>query len=151
MTTFIEVERSLHGFPSRTPDAVAILDIEISASVVHRHIIISIPSKPAELGILEKRITASRVGNEREEILVAQIVDPRPRSLRICYYILSVCVIKMTIFFVFHVIKISYFSIKILTSTAITSFSSANNGLMSISLISVAKRNKVDKRTITSA
>ena len=44
-----------------------------------------------------------------------------------------------------------HFSISILASTATTSFSSANNGLMSISLISVAKRSSVESRTMISA
>ena len=44
-----------------------------------------------------------------------------------------------------------YFFIRIRASTAITDFSVANKGLMSISLISVAKRNKVERRTMISA
>ena len=44
-----------------------------------------------------------------------------------------------------------YFSILIRASTATTAFSVAKSGFISISLISVAKRSKVDKRTIISA
>ena len=44
-----------------------------------------------------------------------------------------------------------FFSIRIRASTAITYFSVASSGLISISLISVAKRNKVERRTIISA
>ena len=43
------------------------------------------------------------------------------------------------------------FSIKIRASTAMTSLSSASRGLMSISLISVAKRRRVLRRTMISA
>ena len=44
-----------------------------------------------------------------------------------------------------------HFSTSIRASTAMTSFSSANRGLMSISLISVAKRRRVERRTMISA
>lgn len=51
-------------------------------------------------------------------------------------------------------LELQYFlllSIRMRASTAITCFSVANNGLISISLISVAKRSKVESRTIISA
>ena len=44
-----------------------------------------------------------------------------------------------------------HFSIRMRASTATTSFSSANSGLMSISLISVAKRSMVESLTMISA
>ena len=44
-----------------------------------------------------------------------------------------------------------YFSTRMRASTAMTSLSSASSGLMSISLISVAKRSRVLRRTIISA
>ena len=52
-----------------------------------------------ELGILIERIPTCCVGDKREEILVTQIVDPRPWSLWICNHVLAIGVIKMTILF----------------------------------------------------
>ena len=45
----------------------------------------------------------------------------------------------------------AFFSIRMRASTAITHFSVASSGLMSISLISVANRSSVDRRTMISA
>ncbi len=76
--------------------------IKVSAAIVHRHIIVAIAGDAAELSVFIERIAAGRIRDQREEILVAQIVDPRPRSLRIGNHILAACVIKMTVFFLIH-------------------------------------------------
>ena len=51
---------------------------------------------------LEELFKSLPIGYEREEVLIAQIVYPRPRCLRVGNDILSVLVVKMTIPFVFH-------------------------------------------------
>ena len=52
MTTLIRVERRLTGFPTWIPYRLAILDIEIATTGIHRHAIIAIAYDAAELGIL---------------------------------------------------------------------------------------------------
>jgi hypothetical protein len=103
MTALIEVERRLTGFPSRIPDGVAILDVEVAAAIVHRHVVVAITGDTAELGVLVKTVSACCIGDERKEILIAQIIDPGPRSLRVSNNILSMLVIEVSVtFLLFH-------------------------------------------------
>jgi hypothetical protein len=103
MATLVEVEWRLAGLPPRVPDSVAVLDIEIPTSIVHRYIIVAITGDAAEFGILVERIAAGGVGDEREKVLVAQVVNPWPWGLRISDDILAMLVVEMTItFLLFH-------------------------------------------------
>jgi hypothetical protein len=52
MTALVEIEWSFAGLPSWVPNGVAILDIKVSATIVHWYIIVTITSDTAELGIL---------------------------------------------------------------------------------------------------
>jgi hypothetical protein len=103
VTALVEVERSLTGLPSRIPYSIAILDIEISTAVVHRYIIVAITGDAAELCILIEAVTASGVRDQREEVFIAQIVNPRPGCLRVSNNILAMLVVEVTIaFLLFH-------------------------------------------------
>ena len=102
VTALVAVEWSFAGFPSGVPHGVAILDIEIATAIVHRHAVVSVAGDATELGILVEGITTCCVGDEGEEILVAQIIDPRPWGLRIGNHVLAIVVIEMTILFFCH-------------------------------------------------
>ena len=103
MTALVEVERSLTGLPSRIPYSITILDIEISTAVVHRYIIVAITGDAAELCILIEAVAASGVRDQREEVFIAQIVNPRPGCLRVSNNILAMLVVEVTIaFLLFH-------------------------------------------------
>ena len=103
VTALVEVERRLTGFPSRIPDGVAILDVEVTAAIVHRHVVIAITGDTAELGVLVKTVSTCGIRDERKEVLVAQIIDPGPRSLRVSNNILSMLVIEVSVtFLLFH-------------------------------------------------
>ena len=104
MSAFVGIKRCAAWFPSRTPYRVAILDIEISTVVVHWHIVVSISGDSAEFCILIETISTSRVRYQRKEILVAKIINPRPRCLGIGDDILTVGVIKVSILFFHNVI-----------------------------------------------
>ena len=52
MTALVEIEWSFAGLPSWVPNGVAILDIKVSATIVHWYIVVTITSDTAELGIL---------------------------------------------------------------------------------------------------
>ncbi len=97
VAALILVERCLAGFPAGVPYRVAILDIEISATGVHGHAIVAIAGDAAEFGILVEGISSGGVGDEREEIFCAEIVDPGPRCAWLCDHIFSVEVIEMTV------------------------------------------------------
>ena len=64
MTALVEVERRLTGLPSRVPHGVAVLDIEIAAAIVHRHVVVAIARDTAELGILIEGVATSSVGDQ---------------------------------------------------------------------------------------
>jgi hypothetical protein len=61
VAALIAVERRLAGLPSGVPDGVAILDIEIAAGVIYRHIVVPIACDASELGILAEGISSCRV------------------------------------------------------------------------------------------
>ena len=77
MTALVAVKRGLARLPARIPDAVSVLYVEITPAVVHRNAIVAIAGNAAELCILVERVTSRRVADQREEIIVAQVVDPR--------------------------------------------------------------------------
>ena len=104
VTALIEVEGCLAGLPAWVPDGVAVLDIEVSSAIVHRYIVVAIAGDTTELGILVEAVAAGGIRDEREEILIAQIVDPGPRSLRVCDDVLAMLVVEMTVTFLFHVL-----------------------------------------------
>ena len=107
MSALVEVEWRLAGFPTRIPNrALSIFlinDVKVSATVVHRYPIVTIAGDAAEFCILVEGVSTSGVRDEREEVFVAQIVDPRPRCLRVGNHILTMFVIEMTIAFLFHI------------------------------------------------
>ena len=102
MTALIEVEWRLTGFPTRVPHGIAILDVEITPAVVHRHVVVAIAGDTAELSVLVEAVATGGIRDEGEKILIAQIVDPGPRSLRVCNDILAMLVVEMTVTFLFH-------------------------------------------------
>lgn len=102
VTALVAVEWSLAGLPSGIPHGVAVLDIEIAAAIVHRHTIVSVAGDTPEFCVLVEGIAACCIGDEREEILVSQIVDPRSWGLWIGNYVLAIVVIEMTILFLCH-------------------------------------------------
>ena len=106
VAAFIAVERCAARFPSRIPHCVTVLDVEIAAVVVHRHVVVAVACDAAELRVLVERVASGSIGDEREEVLVAQIIDPRPRCLRISDDIFAMRVIEMSIAFIVHVCHI---------------------------------------------
>ncbi len=102
MAALIAIEWSLARFPTWVPDGVTVLDVEVATAIVHRYPVVAIAGDAAELGVLIEGVATSCVGDEREEILVAQIVDPRPWGLRVSNHVLAIGVIEMTVLFLCH-------------------------------------------------
>jgi hypothetical protein len=122
MTTLVEVERGLTGLPARIPDSIAILNIKVPTPIVHRYIVVTITGDATELGILIKAVSTCGVTNQREEVLIAQIVDPGPRGLGICNDILTMLVVKVTVtFLLFH--KIDCFKIFVILLAKLRTYS----------------------------
>ena len=115
MAAFVAVERSLAGFPSGVPDdslrtlltllfplSSLLYNIEITPAVVHGHAVVAVACDAAELGVLEEGVAAGGVGDQREEVFVAQVVDPRPRCLGVCDDIFAMSVVEMSVSLVVH-------------------------------------------------
>ena len=98
VAALVFVERRLAGLPAGRPHGAAVVDVEVASAVVHRHVVVAITGDAAELGVLVERISAGGVGDEREEILVAQIVYPRPGRGRVGDDVFAVGVVKMSVF-----------------------------------------------------
>ena len=94
----IGVEGGLRRLPAGIPDRVAVLDVKVLAARVHRHVVVAVARDAAELRVLEEGVAACGVGDEREEVLVAEIVDPRPRGLRVGDHVFAVGVVKVSEF-----------------------------------------------------
>jgi hypothetical protein len=98
VVALIVVEIGLSGLPAGIPNGVSIFDIVIAATCVDWHVVVAVAGETPELGIFVEAVAASRVGDETEELLVAEIVNPRVRGLRVSDYIFPVGVIKISVF-----------------------------------------------------
>ena len=98
VTAGVSIQISLYRRPARRPYGLAVLDVEVTAAHIYRYIVVAITGDSAETGILIEVIAAGSVGNQREELLCAEVVDPRVRGLRILNDVFLVCVIKIAKF-----------------------------------------------------
>ena len=98
MTALIGIKRSLCRLPARIPDAVAILDIVVAATLVERTAVVAVAGETQELRILIEGVASCRVRDETEEVPGPEVVDPWERGLRSRDDIFSLCVIEMTEF-----------------------------------------------------
>ena len=101
MPAFVAVKVRLRRLPSGIPDTVPILDINVLAVSVQRHVIVPVAGDPQELCVLIKGITAACIGDQGEKVRVSQIVDPGEGSLGSSDHILSAAVIEITEFHCF--------------------------------------------------
>ena len=76
VAALVEVERRARGLEAGIPDRVAVLDVEVTAVGVQRDVVVAVAREAAQAGVLVERVAAGRVRHEREEVLVAEVVDP---------------------------------------------------------------------------
>ena len=98
MSALISVQFSLGRLPSCIPDGVSVLNIYVLTVSVVRNVIIAIARDPQKPCIFIKRISSACIGDQGEEILVPEIVDPGERSSGSCDHILPVGVVEMSEF-----------------------------------------------------
>ena len=77
---FIMIQFCLYGLPAGIPDRIAVLDIEVPASVIHGKVVVAVTRDPPEPGVTVKTVAAGSVADHSKEIFTAQIIDPRIRS-----------------------------------------------------------------------
>ena len=90
------------------------MDIEVSTTVVHRHTVIAVTGDATELGILIEVVAAARVGNQSEEVLVTQIVDPGERGGGFGDDKLASLVVVVTVNLVAHSQSVDFYRSKII-------------------------------------
>ena len=96
MAAGIFVKFRLNRLPAGVPDGIAFLDVEIAAIGIGGDVIVAVTRDTAELCILVEAITTCRVGDQAEECLAAQIIDPWQRRFGVGDDVLAVCVIEMS-------------------------------------------------------
>ena len=71
VATLIAVQWRLARLPARIPHTTAIVDVEIAATSIHGHTIITVARDATELSILIEIIATGSVRDEAEEVLIA--------------------------------------------------------------------------------
>ena len=74
------------------------MDVIIFAVGIYRNIVVTVACDAQKLGILIKAVASAGIGNQGEEILSSQIVDPWKRGVRGSDDIFFCLVIKLTEF-----------------------------------------------------
>jgi len=75
------VQLGLDWHPRRGPDVATVVDVEVPAAGVGRDVVVPVPRQTPHLGVAVERVAARLVGEQREELLGAQVVDPRVRGV----------------------------------------------------------------------
>ncbi len=78
MPALIRVQRRLARLPAGIPHRIAVLDIEVASARIHRHTVVAVAENAPELGVAAEAVAAGGVGDQREEVVRAHVVDPRP-------------------------------------------------------------------------
>jgi hypothetical protein len=81
----IVVELGPRGLPRRRPElfAVPVTDVQVAATGVRRNPVVAVAGQPSEPGITVERVAAGGVGDDPEELLAAEVVDPWERGVRL--------------------------------------------------------------------
>ena len=98
VTAFVAVKFGLYGRPAGVPHMTAVIDIEITSAHVHGNIVVAIAGNAAKSCVLVEAVAACRVGNQREEALSSEVVDPRIGSAGRSNDVFLICVIKIAKF-----------------------------------------------------
>ena len=72
----VSIQLRLHGLPARVPDKVPVLDIDVEALLVRGTVVVTVAGDPAQARVFIEAIPPRSVGQQGEEILAAQVVDP---------------------------------------------------------------------------
>ena len=96
MAAGVTVQFGLCWLPAGVPHRIAILDIDMVAVHIQRGAVVAVTGQPAQPRIAVKAVAAGCVGNQREEFLSTQVVDPGQRGLRGGDDVLFVLVVKMS-------------------------------------------------------
>ena len=68
MNWSLDIKRCTARLPSWIPDGAAIVNVEVTPTIVHRHTIVAITGDATELGILIETIATSGIANQTETV-----------------------------------------------------------------------------------
>ena len=92
----IAVRLGLYRLPAGIPDGRPVPDVDMKAVRVQRRGVVPIPRQPPQTGVPVKGVAARRVRQQHEEVLAAEIIDPRQGRPRRGDHILPPLVVKMS-------------------------------------------------------
>lgn len=95
---FVKVKFRLCGQKGGRKERFSVCNIKTSPSAVRRYIVVAVARDPPEFCVFVKIISAARVGNQPEKVLVAKVIDPRQRGKGRLDHILFALVVKMSEF-----------------------------------------------------
>jgi len=98
VTALVAVELSLDRLPAKRPYIAAVVYVEVTTACIGGNVVVAITGKAQKTSVLVEAITAGSVGEQTEEVLTAQIVDPGIGSVRSGYAIFSGGIVKETKF-----------------------------------------------------
>src|SRR6478736_357776 len=81
VTALVEAEFLLHRHERGRPAVPAVVDVEVAAAGIRRHVVVAIARQTTHLRVTVEAVPAALVRNEPEELLATQVVDPRVRGL----------------------------------------------------------------------
>ncbi len=105
VTALIRIKLSLDGLPCDAPNIVVIVYVEVTSACIGGYVVVAITGKSEQSCILVEAVTAGSVGEQSEEVLTAEIVDPRVRCIGTSYAIFTGRIVKKTVFHVAFLLK----------------------------------------------
>ncbi len=97
VAALVAVERRLRRLPARVPDRAAVVDVEIAADRVERRVVVAVAGEPAQPRVAPEGVAARGVGAEAEQLLVAEVVQPRERRVRTRDDVLAGLVVEVSV------------------------------------------------------
>ena len=97
VTALVLLQVGLDGHPAGRPQVAALVDVVILAAGVGGDVVVAIARQAQQAGVLVKGVAARGVGHQREEILFAEIVDPRVGGIGARDDVLAGSVIEVTV------------------------------------------------------
>ena len=93
MPALIAVEISLGGLPPGIPDGISIFYIYVLSVSVVRNVVVAVTGDPEQPCIFIEGIASAGIGNQCEEVLVSEVIDPGKRRPGGGYNVLPVTII----------------------------------------------------------
>ena len=97
VAALVAVERGLRGLPTGVPHRAAVVDVEVAAAEVERDVVVAVAGQAAQLGVAPEREAAGGVGAEPDQLVLAQVVQPRQRRVRTVDHVLPPRVVELAV------------------------------------------------------